>query len=437
MPAIARKLQTLLDVGLGYIKLGQSATTLSGGEAQRVKLSLELSKRDTGRTLYILDEPTTGLHFHDIDLLLTVLHRLRDHGNTVVVIEHNLDVIKTADWVIDLGPEGGDGGGRIIAQGTPEDVAHSAGELHRQVPEGDPRAPAAAAHGRGLTAMDPRELLARELPRGARRRRSARHRPRSTCRRRRAGARVVVGAGKAAASMALAVEQHWPADAPLEGTRHHALRPRPAAQAHPRRRGRPSGARRAGRGGGARDPRPRALARRKTTCCSCWSRAADRRCCRCPSDGCPMADLKAVTRDLLACGAPIQDMNTVRKHLSAIQGGRLAAATTARVLALVISDVTGDDPTHIASGPCAPDPTTYRDALDILARYGVTPPDSIARASANAEREGGVPETPKPGDAALRARREPRDRHRAREPRAGRGIRAAARRRRRWCSATA
>jgi len=123
VPAIARKLQTLLDVGLGYIKIGQSATTLSGGEAQRVKLSLELSKRDTGRTLYILDEPTTGLHFHDIDLLLRVLHRLRDHGNTVVVIEHNLDVIKTADWVIDLGPEGGDGGGRVIAEGAPEDVA--------------------------------------------------------------------------------------------------------------------------------------------------------------------------------------------------------------------------------------------------------------------------------------------------------------------------
>jgi len=123
VPAIARKLQTLLDVGLGYIKLGQSATTLSGGEAQRVKLSLELSKRDTGRTLYMLDEPTTGLHFHDIDLLLRVLHRLRDHGNTVVVIEHNLDVIKTADWIIDLGPEGGDGGGRVIAEGTPEDVA--------------------------------------------------------------------------------------------------------------------------------------------------------------------------------------------------------------------------------------------------------------------------------------------------------------------------
>jgi len=123
VPVIARKLQTLLDVGLGYITLGQSATTLSGGEAQRVKLSLELSKRDTGRTLYILDEPTTGLHFHDIALLLKVIHKLRDHGNTVVVIEHNLDVIKTADWVIDLGPEGGDGGGRIIAEGSPKDIA--------------------------------------------------------------------------------------------------------------------------------------------------------------------------------------------------------------------------------------------------------------------------------------------------------------------------
>ena len=123
VPVVARKLTTLLDVGLGYIRLGQSATTLSGGEAQRVKLSLELSKRDTGKTLFILDEPTTGLHFHDIDLLLKVLHRLRDHGNTVVVIEHNLDVIKTADWVIDLGPEGGDGGGDIVGQGTPEDLA--------------------------------------------------------------------------------------------------------------------------------------------------------------------------------------------------------------------------------------------------------------------------------------------------------------------------
>jgi excinuclease ABC subunit A len=123
VPALARKLQTLIDVGLGYVRLGQSATTLSGGEAQRVKLSLELSKRDTGRTLYILDEPTTGLHFHDIELLLGVLHRLRDAGNTVVVIEHNLDVIKTADWIVDLGPEGGDGGGRIVAEGTPEQIA--------------------------------------------------------------------------------------------------------------------------------------------------------------------------------------------------------------------------------------------------------------------------------------------------------------------------
>ncbi|MDQ5889271.1 MAG: excinuclease subunit, partial [Pseudomonadota bacterium] len=123
VPVVARKLKTLLDVGLGYIRLGQSATTLSGGEAQRVKLALELSKRDTGRTLYILDEPTTGLHFHDIELLLTVLQRLADHGNTVVVIEHNLDVIKTADWLVDLGPEGGEGGGRILATGTPEQVA--------------------------------------------------------------------------------------------------------------------------------------------------------------------------------------------------------------------------------------------------------------------------------------------------------------------------
>mgnify|MGYP001408662505 FL=1 len=123
VPAIARKIQTLMDVGLSYIRLGQAATTLSGGEAQRIKLSRELSKRDTGKTLYILDEPTTGLHFEDISQLLVVLHRLRDHGNTVVIIEHNLDVIKTADWVVDLGPEGGSGGGRIIATGTPEDVS--------------------------------------------------------------------------------------------------------------------------------------------------------------------------------------------------------------------------------------------------------------------------------------------------------------------------
>ena len=141
VPMIARRLQTLLDVGLGYVKLGQSATTLSGGEAQRVKLSRELSKRDTGRTLYILDEPTTGLHFHDIDQLLEVIHRLRDNGNTIVVIEHNLDVIKTADWIVDLGPEGGDGGGEIIALGTPEQIsqcAHSfTGQFLRPVLQGE------------------------------------------------------------------------------------------------------------------------------------------------------------------------------------------------------------------------------------------------------------------------------------------------------------
>jgi excinuclease ABC subunit A len=123
VPVIARKLQTLIDVGLSYIRLGQSATTLSGGEAQRVKLAKELSRRDTGNTLYILDEPTTGLHFHDVEQLLAVLHRLRDHGNTVIVIEHNLDVIKTADWIVDLGPEGGDNGGEIVVSGTPEAVA--------------------------------------------------------------------------------------------------------------------------------------------------------------------------------------------------------------------------------------------------------------------------------------------------------------------------
>ena len=123
VPVLARKLQTLIDVGLSYIKLGQNATTLSGGEAQRIKLSKELSKRDTGKTLYILDEPTTGLHFHDIQQLLNILYRLKSHGNTVIVIEHNLDVIKTADWIVDLGPEGGDGGGKIIAVGTPEELA--------------------------------------------------------------------------------------------------------------------------------------------------------------------------------------------------------------------------------------------------------------------------------------------------------------------------
>jgi len=139
VPAIARKLQTLLDVGLSYIRLGQSATTLSGGEAQRVKLAQELSRRDTGRTLYILDEPTTGLHFADIALLLDVLKRLRDAGNTIVVIEHNLDVVKTADWLIDMGAEGGAGGGRVVATGTPEDVAanpasHTGRYLRRYLP---------------------------------------------------------------------------------------------------------------------------------------------------------------------------------------------------------------------------------------------------------------------------------------------------------------
>ena len=123
VPSIARKLQTLMDVGLGYIRLGQSATTLSGGEAQRVKLALELSKRDTGRTLYILDEPTTGLHFADIALLLEVIQRLKGKGNSIVIIEHNLDVIKTADWIVDLGPEGGAGGGTILVSGSPEEVA--------------------------------------------------------------------------------------------------------------------------------------------------------------------------------------------------------------------------------------------------------------------------------------------------------------------------
>jgi len=125
VPAIREKMDALMRVGLGYVKVGQQATTLSGGEAQRVKLSKELARRSTGRTLYILDEPTTGLHFEDVRKLLEVLHELVDQGNTVVVIEHNLDVIKTADWIIDIGPEGGDGGGRIVAEGTPEDVARN------------------------------------------------------------------------------------------------------------------------------------------------------------------------------------------------------------------------------------------------------------------------------------------------------------------------
>jgi excinuclease ABC subunit A len=126
IPAIARKLQTLVDVGLGYIALGQSATTLSGGEAQRIKLSTELSRRPTGKTLYILDEPTTGLHMADVDKLLNMLHALVDAGNSMVVIEHNLDIIKNADWLIDMGPEGGSGGGQIVAEGTPEQVSKAA-----------------------------------------------------------------------------------------------------------------------------------------------------------------------------------------------------------------------------------------------------------------------------------------------------------------------
>ena len=129
IPPIKNKLQTLYDVGLGYITLGQSATTLSGGEAQRIKLAKELSKRSTGKTLFILDEPTTGLHFHDIELLLKVLHRLKEQGNTIIVIEHNLDVIKTADWIIDLGPEGGSLGGQLIANGSPEKVAKNKGSF--------------------------------------------------------------------------------------------------------------------------------------------------------------------------------------------------------------------------------------------------------------------------------------------------------------------
>jgi excinuclease ABC subunit A len=152
VPKIMNKLRTLRDVGLGYIRLGQPATQLSGGEAQRVKLSTELSRRDTGKTIYVLDEPTTGLHYFDVERLLAVLHRLVDHGNTVVVIEHNLDVLKTADWLIDLGPEGGDRGGDVVAEGTPEQVARDpgsyTGEYMRSVlgratdlPDGRPQTP--------------------------------------------------------------------------------------------------------------------------------------------------------------------------------------------------------------------------------------------------------------------------------------------------------
>ena len=178
----ATKLQTLNDVGLGYVHLGQPATTLSGGEAQRVKLSTELSRRATGRTLYVLDEPTTGLHFADVEKLLEVLHRLVDGGNTVLVIEHNLDVIKTADWLVDLGPEGGDRGGRIIAMGTPEDVARDQGLGHRRVPGARPARRAARAAvrrdvRRGSRPVDPDERqrlrVARPRPRPAPRKRAA------------------------------------------------------------------------------------------------------------------------------------------------------------------------------------------------------------------------------------------------------------------------
>ena len=158
VPAIARHMQTLVDVGLGYVRLGQPATTLSGGEAQRVKLASELQKRSTGRTVYVLDEPTTGLHFEDIRKLLLVLGRLVDQGNTVLVIEHNLDVIKTADWVVDMGPEGGTRGGLVIAEGTPEEVAADPDELHRALPEAAARRrerPKQPAAGRPEAAASP------------------------------------------------------------------------------------------------------------------------------------------------------------------------------------------------------------------------------------------------------------------------------------------
>jgi len=172
VPSIARKLETLVDVGLSYIKLGQSATTLSGGEAQRVKLSRELSRRDTGRTLYILDEPTTGLHFHDIEALLGVLHKLRDEGNTVVVIEHNLDVIKTADWIVDLGPEGGHRGGTILVSGTPEDVAaHKASYtgqfLAKMLPSVKVRQTRPAAMANKPDARPPRKLKTDKVAKAA------------------------------------------------------------------------------------------------------------------------------------------------------------------------------------------------------------------------------------------------------------------------------
>ena len=150
MPPVRNKLVALQQVGLGYIHIGQQATTLSGGEAQRVKLAKELSRRATGQTVYILDEPTTGLHFEDVRKLLEVLHALVDTGNTVIVIEHNLEVIKTADWLIDLGPEGGSGGGRIVAEGTPEEVAAHRRQLHRRLPHPRPRPPPGGRQTKGV-----------------------------------------------------------------------------------------------------------------------------------------------------------------------------------------------------------------------------------------------------------------------------------------------
>ena len=232
-----------------------------------------------------------------------------------------------------------------------------------------------------LAAADPLTIVAKHLPAPPR------------------GRTVVVGAGKAAASMALAVENHWPAALPLEGlviTRYgHGLpleRIRVVEAGHPVPDAQGEAA--------AREILALARSLGEDDLLLALVSGGGSSLLSLPAGGVTMADLKAVTRELLACGAPIQDMNTVRKHLSAIQGGRLAAATTARVLALIISDVTGDDPTHIASGPCVADPTTYRDALDVLARYAVKAPDSITLHLESGAR-GRIPETPKPGDATL------------------------------------